>query len=58
VIAFNSTYPPAEKVLSAGEKLQDIRIYGAMIADGTGFGKTNLAMLGVVVAPRSFVLMP
>lgn len=47
--AFNPMDRRAEKALSAGEKLQDLRIHGAMIADGTGFGKTKQCLLAAML---------
>ncbi|KGO49252.1 SNF2-like protein [Penicillium expansum] len=43
--ALNASDPRAQKVLSAANKLRDIQIHGAMLADGTGFGKTKQCLL-------------
>ncbi|KAJ5529629.1 SNF2-like protein [Penicillium freii] len=45
----NPQDPRAERVSSAAEKLRDLQIYGAMIADGTGFGKTKQCLLAALL---------
>lgn len=45
----NPQDPRAERVSSAAGKLRDLQIYGAMIADGTGFGKTKQCLLAALL---------
>lgn len=46
---FDPQDPRAEKVSSAAGRLRDICIHGAMIADGTGFGKTKQCLLAALL---------